>query len=340
MSIVNKAEAHLILFHWFRMVPHKYIKQFKGIETRIFKYLAFNIQNGSENSTTNIQNRQLFLSITDNVSHSTFEYTTNSIKGSRILILGEADFSYTLAFVRKRLANGIKFPPRYIVATELREHKALAALYQNFSRNVRILKDRFRVDVICGVDATRLSYHFGKNQTFCKIYFNCPHGESMNPYSGEIGDKIIAPFFKSARKHQKIGDKIYLTIPQPQNVNQQTNNPEQKGTHVQLIQGFGYKLYTSSKISQYKFIQKRRFGSQRYPGYRHCQTKSDTSAKIATDMRQFIFEKCDKNNRINYTKNDARYLRKERKYKKGSKPKKVFYVLPEYSTDDDSSDYE
>lgn len=42
-----------------------------------------------------------------------------------MLILGEADFSYTVAFVRKQLKKGIIFPKKSIIATELRAQNRL-----------------------------------------------------------------------------------------------------------------------------------------------------------------------------------------------------------------------
>ena len=270
----------------------------------------------------------------------TSHVTAHKSKKNRrsILILGEADYSYSVAFIKKRYRKDLNFPTSSVIATELRSKYELQRVYKDISSNISKLI-QYGVTVRYKIDATTLHKHFG-DKKFSRIYFNCPHGQSMNPYSGQIGEDIIRPFFKSAAKNQPVGGKLYVSIPVPVHLNGYVKNEQQRGTQSQFLEGFGYKLYESSHQSQYKYIKKRKLDHVRYPGYKHRQTKKDKSAKIASRLRQFIFVKCAKNERINYTQNDRLLLFRSRRNKKKKKKRKNFYVLPSYDTDNDSSDYE
>lgn len=193
------------------------------------------------------------------------------------------------------------------------------------------------VKIMLGVNATKLSQYFGeKGIKFKRIYFNCPHWLGMTSESGKIADKIVKPFFMSAKEYQNVGDKIYLSIPYPKHVNRNMWHTDIRGTHVQYIEGYGYGLYDASKAAHYKCVKKRAFGAKKYPGYKHCCTKHNKSAKISCEMRQYIFVKWKPNEEINYTPNDDLLLKKRRKTVK-TKQIKTFHVLPHYNTDNDSS---
>lgn len=244
----------------------------------------------------------------------------------KMLILGEADFSYTVAFMQKRLRNRDNFPFKSMIATELRNKKELQRLYQKFNGNIKQLRKR-GVKTLFTINATKIHKSF-KGQRITKIYFNCPHVHGANPKSGLIFIKIIQQFFQSAKQLQRCNDRIYLTIPVLKNAH---------SIEAQALEGIGYGLYEASYDAGYKYVNKRNFGPKRYPGYQHRQTKRDKSAKIARKLRQYIFEKKSDKSTIRYTRDDDRFLYKEQH---SNKHYCGFYVLPYYDTDYDSSDYE
>ena len=211
--VSSKKDVHLIILNWFRITMEQ--TTFSSLLDVIQITMLYLGINGAYDTKTvkGFYPLQISSSMTENVPFLCTESKTATITYPTILILGEADFSFSVAFIYKRRQHNIHFPGDCIVASELRTEKNLRSIYSRFCFNISALKE-YGVTVLFGVDATNLHRHF-KNKNFNKIYFNCPHGANMNPYSGDIGNKIIKPFFKSASKHQDIGDKIYVTIPYP-----------------------------------------------------------------------------------------------------------------------------
>lgn len=141
---------------------------------------------------------------------------------------------------------------------------------------IRSLQNR-GVTVILGFDGTLIhrSVHptiAGKK--FSRIHWNCPHDGSS--FTSQTLPPIITRFFQSARQVQQSGDRIHVTLAQPEG---------KEG----FYQGYIYNIRDAAKSNGYLLYAKRPFGSTRYPGYVHEQTKVVASAAGANTLREFVF---------------------------------------------------
>jgi hypothetical protein len=173
------------------------------------------------------------------------------------------------------------------------------------------------VTVILGFDATQIhtnSHPKIAGKRISRIHWNCPHDKSN--FKDQTLPPIIKSFFKSASRVQKSGDRIYVTLAQPEG-------------KTSFYQGYVYNIRNAASSSGYRLFAKRPFGPIRYPGYKHEITGSDDSAKGAERQREFVFVKSPFSfpaGRAISEYNSDIYYGKEREY----------YIR---DTDDESSDY-
>lgn len=231
------------------------------------------------------------------------------------LFVGEGHFKGVTALLNKHLNQHPKLGEA-IVATELntfgrnsdgscskceqkraefdREDSLLTNVADHFSQDVTNKKDLFcdelceriqwlknqGVTVILGYDGTQIHNHpLTKNRTFRRIHWNCPHDKSN--YQNQTLPKIIQEFFSSSRLCQYPGDRVHITLAQPQ-------IEWDKGP---FYQGVVYNIYQAAISNRYELYAKRKFGAERYPGYEHEQTGSDQSARGASKLNEFVFRK-------------------------------------------------
>lgn len=192
------------------------------------------------------------------------------------LALGEADFAFTGSLT-------IKHPQvaKRLTATEYVGDETLQRNYpDSYSANTSALNQK-GANVYTGVDATRLSQpgQFG-GDTFERIHFNFPHDKSN--FKDRTLPKMLAKFFLEAAKLQLCGHRIYMALP----------NPEDKD-YKNFYFAYVYCLYAAATNAGYKLVKKRQFGSNRYPGYEHKITGRNSSASVADNTREYIFEKTD-----------------------------------------------
>jgi hypothetical protein len=230
------------------------------------------------------------------------------------LFLGEANFSFSAAFFKKHC--GKKGLNKYLIATELRKESELLGVYSSFKEHRDYLKNN-EVEIQYGIDATKIHEKF--NRIKC-IHFNFPH--DGNEYDARTLPVVISQFFESAAKIQKVGDKIYMALPQPK---------DEEKRHI--YEGYRYVLYDAAIKFGYKVIKKRHFSDKRYPGYQHRMTKEDKTADVTESSREFIFR------RIEILPEKYEMLIKSPTEKFTHKGEK-HHVLPVVDTDNDSSDCE
>ena len=235
-------------------------------------------------------------------------------KYKKRLLLGEADFSYTAALLRKHPTT-----KNIIVATELSDFQELDYKYSStFQHNLETLKE-LNILIEFGVDARSIHQRYGSN--FNSIHFNFPHDGSN--FKDRTLPKIIADFFTSAAKIQEKGDQIHIALP---------HSP--KDDKNKFYQGYVYDIYLASLRAGYTLIKKRKFNDKRYPGYKHRITTRGSSAEIADEGREYIFSK------EAVTKQEKEFILKNKPPRSYPVYGTTVWALPLLSTDSDSSDYE
>jgi len=212
------------------------------------------------------------------------------------LIVGDGNFSFTEALINKhdkKAHHTSKYSLAHsIIATDYKDQSDCDdcelewfgefwswALCDGCKRIQKLLNSG--VTVLLGVDGTRLHHNkYLKPFKFSRIHWNCPHdGSSMKE---QTLPKLIGSFFMSCAKIQKASHRVHVTLAQP-------------GEKNHFYQGYYYNIVGAASIAGYALIKKRLFDSNRYPGYHHVQTNSNTSAPVTEEgMREFVFEKLDK----------------------------------------------
>jgi hypothetical protein len=242
------------------------------------------------------------------------------------LFLGEGDFSFSTAYLKKHEANVTL--GQQMVATELSSSaKVVADHGQKAKDNITHLAMN-GVTVHFGVDARQIHTFF--KTRFRRIHFNCPHDRKS--YKGRTLPKIISEFFGSARRLQDIGDKVLMALPKEIDVRKQP-----------FRESYIYKVYEAAAKHGYKAVQKRPFGPLRYPGYQHVMTGENVSATVAEEVREHVFQLIEPSsdqtalNVMLFKSPTDTY--KANFYKKNEAHlTETNFTLPEMDTDDESSD--
>lgn len=234
------------------------------------------------------------------------------------LFLGEANFSFTQAFLEK---HEQKYPglAQCIIPTAYENNHTLIRLYgDTFLDNAAAIKSK-GVTIKYNVDATRLrSCRFLKDRHVKRIHFNFPHDGS--PISHGTLPQMLKEFFQEAAEIQEPWDRVHIALPAPKDIEQR-----------KFREGRIYCIYEATRSAGYNLIKKRKFGSERYPGYQHVQTRANSSASITERAREYIFEKLPDN----ASNKDFRAPTFDRAYD-GDR----LICLPEMETDSESSSYE
>lgn len=236
------------------------------------------------------------------------------------LLLGEADFSFACALVKKQLPSHPNFG-QAIIATAFESEEKLREKYQStFDAHVQFLREH-SVTLLFNVDAQELHLHpVLSGKKFDCVHFNFPHDGSS--YKTGRLKEILRRFFESAYRVQDLAGRVYMALPKP-------NDPN-KNQFYKLV---SYNIYDNSRGAGYLLAKKRPFSNERYPGYGHMQTQKSAAASIAQFGREYIFEKTDLTPE-EILEGDCELLRKPVQDRKTGG-----YVLPEIKTDQTSTDY-
>ncbi|MPC07967.1 Mitochondrial ribosome-associated GTPase 2 [Portunus trituberculatus] len=121
-------------------------------------------------------------------------------EGSRVLFVGEGDFSFTRALLQKGQCAAV-----HLTATSFQHQPSERA-----RRNLEVLTEQ-GVEVVLGVDATRLHLHPSiQHLRFTHIVFNFPHvGGKMRI---DLNRKLLREFFQSAVEVLECGGCVVVTL--------------------------------------------------------------------------------------------------------------------------------
>jgi len=129
-----------------------------------------------------------------------------------ILILGDGDFSYSLALAKKNKSRG----NAHITATSFDSQKVVKKTYGSARENIKRLRNHDKVTVIHNVDATNLSPPISK-ECYESIVWNFPYpADQKGGVSSTICSEMILHFFRQAKEVLTPAGKIYLTLSQRQ----------------------------------------------------------------------------------------------------------------------------
>jgi BMT5-like rRNA (uridine-N3-)-methyltransferase len=229
-------------------------------------------------------------------------------KFTKRLLIGEGDFSYTEALLKKHEKSHPKLG-QAITATEYQTVKN--------SRRLELLKQK-GVKIFEGVDGRKLHEYF-KDQRIKRIQWNMPFGASRNDTEFE---GVMPQFFESASQLQHKGDRVHVTLMQ--------EDGKQRYRQIEN------RIVLGATSAQYRLIRKRRFGVERYPGYQHVKTNGEPY-QGSDETREFVFEKTEG---IRFDDNPLTLQDpKEKEYNIGSTSSDLKDAYFECSTDEESSDY-
>ena len=242
-------------------------------------------------------------------------------KAKTRLLVGEGDCHYSVALTEKHPEVS-----KSLIATEYESEEALSQR-KNFLNNKKTLKDS-GVKLLFGVDGRTI----GKNQRLRnisehipRIHFNFPHDRSSWSDSRRTLYHIMIKFFNSSSELQEKGDQIHVVIPK-------------RDTRAKdnFFQGYFYGLADASLKAGYRYIGKREFNTQRYPGYQHNQTGNSQVVSVAHNAREHVFRK------VAVTDAEKKALRESSKFPKAKRSfdsEETFNYLPEIKTANESTDY-
>eukprot|EP01012_Entosiphon_sulcatum_P057776 TRINITY_DN8162_c0_g1_i3.p1 TRINITY_DN8162_c0_g1~~TRINITY_DN8162_c0_g1_i3.p1 ORF type:complete len:614 (+),score=101.90 TRINITY_DN8162_c0_g1_i3:486-2327(+) len=236
------------------------------------------------------------------------------VRVEAMLFVGEGNFSFTEAFVAKHPHLATK-----IWATELCSRDDVVspedpdAERRQSEREIRTERleklEKNRVHLCFSVDASTLRQQEALPKRFDRIHWNCPFGNPSTEARKEMRPTISA-FFQQCKDLQPEGGRVHVTLVQPTGDYYKTRQHEQG-------------LVPASKAAGYTLMRKRRFDTDRYPGYKHAKT-GQVEEYCGGPMREFVFEK---GGGAKVKRYEARTDEKDRQYF-------------ECSTDSDSSCYD
>jgi len=231
------------------------------------------------------------------------------------LMLGEADFGYTSALIRKHAVIHSKLA-QSIVSTEFLSAEALLKIYgSKVSENVTLIQS-LGGTVRTSIDARVINKCQLPHRRYHRIHFNFPHDKSQ--FQARTLPVILKQFFQAAKEIQQVHDRIHMVLPTDR---------------IDFYHSYVYDIYEASARAGYQLIKKRRFDDTRYPGYKHSITGVNSSAAVTEKgAREFIFE------RTNYTYENLLIQSPPRK-KYIKYDSKTYNYPPHIDTDNDSSDY-
>lgn len=192
------------------------------------------------------------------------------------LILGEADFSYTKALIKKH-ENALPELPKFITATELRDKETLEAKYEDFQENIAYIQSKGGATFV-GVDAKNIQNAF-PNKRFERIHFNAPYIKDKEATADTRN--LVSGFFASASKVQNEADRVHISL---------VDKIDRKGGRY-FWHGATYDIIEASAQAGYKLLKKRKFDNTRYVGYIHKETDKNEPSPNAQYIKEFVFEK-------------------------------------------------
>ena len=131
--------------------------------------------------------------------------------GSRLLVLGDGDLSFSAALARHDRNSSAGGPRAHITATSLDNEEQLLQKYQGAEANLDELRADPGVTVLHGVDATQLR-RFTDEFCFDKIVWNFPYPTERVIHGSAEGQLLMAGFFGCAGQVLQPGGELRITM--------------------------------------------------------------------------------------------------------------------------------
>jgi len=169
-------------------------------------------------------------------------------KKGKTIFLGEGNFSFALDIAKNNLNYN-----QNILATDIKED------YSEEETKINILSlVELEVDVLLGIDATRLKNNLGK---FDFVIFQFPHSGSREPIENRHSNFIlIRDFLNSVKNITNLNSHIIITI-----------------VDTEYYQR-AFSIDEALEITGYQIIETYNFVPSKFIGYNHIMTNSNESA--------------------------------------------------------------
>ncbi|CAF1039467.1 unnamed protein product [Adineta ricciae] len=194
------------------------------------------------------------------------------------LLIGEGDFSFTEALIKKHKATRPKLPKAIIASDWTATHLTCISTGDKEQLEKRIVDlKQCGVTVLFGINAEHIHLTF-KGKKFKRIQWNCPFGESTR--RGEF-QPTICRFFQACSSLQLLSDRVHVTLMQKSG-----DYWKKRQQEIPIVSG--------SVAAGYRLIRKRSFrifGKDRYPGYKHVRTGKTEAYSSGGEEQEFVFEK-------------------------------------------------
>jgi hypothetical protein len=197
-------------------------------------------------------------------------------RGRSRLLVGEGDLSFARALTTRH--PGIR---RNLTATTYEPAEYQNTAYPTTGPQNKSALEGQGTSVLHGVNATTMADDRRLANRYPRIHFNFPHTGQRDGSTA----KVIDGFFGNARRMQKTGDRVRMGMVKASNRSKQgkKTNAHYKGV---------YQIGAATRKHRYKLVGKRKFGSSRFPGYEHRETKQGKSARSAAGGgREYAFER-------------------------------------------------
>lgn len=262
--------------------------------------------------------------------------SSQPVRYKKILLIGEADFSFSSAYLRKHIEDNSGLGSN-IVATAYETEAHLRGQYgTSFEVNTSYLREQ-GVTLLFGIDAMQIHQHPDfQNEKFDAIHFNFPHDGSS--YKTGRLKKLLGQFFDSATKLQNENGKIYMGLPKvpiPVPINPDTERPFASNYFYKVC---SYDIYENTLAAGYRLMTVRHFGDERYPGYAHVETRYAKGASVVKKFpREYVFVKTSFS-REEIIRFDMCRAHQPKPYKNQKSGQMIRFQLPELTTEVGSSE--
>ena len=203
------------------------------------------------------------------------------------LLIGEGDFGYTMAILKKHWNKPLA---QAITATDLIKRDDCYSKNDNGTVEIKALSDRIEhltrlgAKIRFNIDAQKIDEHF-KGQRFKRIHWNCPFRPKTPTFPTDeqaiiCFRKVLPKFMQACSKLQEVGDRVHVTLTfRDEHDRRQWENP----------------VVLASIMTNYRLIKKRKFGSERYPAYFHLFSIGGLY-ELGGVERELVFEKIEDSN--------------------------------------------
>ena len=186
----------------------------------------------------------------------------NSAGTAKVLLLGEANFAFSVALVREAAK---KAQVKFFLATEKRSESEVKEKYETATSNIEELKKNTNVEVLFGYGATAIDPAKGP---YGAIVFNYPFIEGPRATHVSRNLPLIKGFLKNASQVLLPTGKVFLS------------HTDYWSRYLRIEPSISSAGLTIESVKQ--------FDPAEFPGYKHRQTKADETSPGAIIGRTYV----------------------------------------------------